>query len=174
MKQGLYILFGIALSKACFAQAVPPSPYVDHAACPYEGCFYGEWTTLKETPLYRSQSTSSPILFTVKPGEKVTASTGDVITLQPGIVEILTDTKEGEDKKIDLKKGDVFYELNDVGEGNSKGWFKGQTFITAEDSKKYRYARPKKTVWWIKIVNRQGQSGWTKQSSHFGDRDRFG
>ena len=59
----------------------PPMPYEDPGVCPFEGCLYRDWQSLKMVKVHRTRSLKAPLVFTVANGEKGTAITGVVVTL---------------------------------------------------------------------------------------------
>src|SRR5262245_47378339 len=64
----------------------PPVPFEDVGACPFEGCVYREWRANAPVNVRSGRQPNDPIAFTLKPGEKVRAVTGIVVTLKPGRV----------------------------------------------------------------------------------------
>src|SRR5713226_2659673 len=137
------ILFGFAFLVCCgtgIAESEkPPIPYYDHGACPFECCTYREWTATTEAVLRKEFNESSPVVSTVKPGEKVRGLTGVVITTKAGPVKILkTQTLHRDNGKdeVSLKPGDVIYNIHYVGEGYDKFWFKGQLLVDQTDIRK--------------------------------------
>jgi hypothetical protein len=171
------------------AQRLPPRNYEDRGACPFECCTYREWSVKEDTVLYRSRSAKSPAAFRVRKGERVTGLTGVVVTLEPGRAVVQkARTLGGGVNKVRVRAGDVLYPLHYMGEGVYKIWFRGKTY--EEDMPSPRdssYSDPEamarapirmssepKTVWWVKVRNRRGQVGWSRQPEHFGDMDACG
>jgi hypothetical protein len=124
-------------------------------------------------------------LFTIAPGETVTAVTGVVVTTVPGKA-----TRFGGP----TSKDDVIYLLTYHGEGVYTAWVNGTVvrdfYITnfeqpdlpgagysacvrtqTCDGKVLSY--PQKT-WWVQLRNAKGQIGWTDQAQCFDGRDAFG
>src|SRR5215217_3636838 len=104
----------------------PPMPYHDIGGCPFECCVYGDWTAKERLNAWRSyDETGSPRLFAVVPGERVTATTGLVLTTGPGLVRITAPLtldvrsrrfpRAAED--VRLEAGDTLYILSKYGEG---------------------------------------------------------
>jgi hypothetical protein len=172
------------------AQRLPPRNYEDQGACPFECCTYREWSVEADTVLYRSRSERSRAAFRVKKGERVTGLTGVVVTLEPGRAVATGDvTIRGVDgREVKVKKGDVLYLLHPIGEGFFKAWFRGKLYEVQPESVAEHAARPQsvarlpylrlsnapRAVWWMKVRNKSGQVGWTKQNEHFGDMDACG
>ena len=119
-------------------------------------------------------SDSAPIGFWLKAGEKVHGMTGVVITTQPGIARALKTGLLGE-AQIPIKKGDEFYVLTNLGEGFTKVWFKGRIFVAEPDNNSTTaFIRQPKSIWWVKIKNRAGRIGWSRQPENFGNVDQCG
>ena len=150
----------------------PPMPFVDKGACPFECCIYREWNVRKTTIARKSMNDSSSIAFRMKAGEKVLGVTGVVITSKPGEVKVLKRTKLG---KFDLKKGDTLFLLTNLGEGFHKIWFRGRIFEDAAyDETRFKVIQQPTAVWWVKVRNRRGQIGWSRQPENFGNMDECG
>jgi hypothetical protein len=151
---------------------VPPVPFIDVGACPFEGCTYWEWTVEKETIIRETMDENSPIAFVVKAGEKVNGITGVVITTRPGRAEIL---KPIEYYGTNLRPGDIVYFLTYVGEALYLTWFKGKLFeFDPYDEDDIRVDNEPKSVWWVKIKNSKGQTGWSNRPNNFDGMDKFG
>ena len=114
----------------------------------------------------------SPIAFRLKNGEKVSGVTGTVITTRAGIVRVLKNTTLD---NVKLRRGDNLYLLTYLGEGFSKIWYKGRIFQgDPYDQTLYKQIRLPVDVWWVKVKNRRGQTGWSRQPDNFGNKDRCG
>ena len=115
---------------------------------------------------------TAPVSFRLKAGEKVQGVTGVVITTQPGIVRVLKKTTLA---NVSLKSGDQLFLLTNLGEGFSKIWFKGRIFEgDPYDESTYKTIREGKSIWWVKVKNRKGQIGWSRQPENFGNVDQCG
>jgi hypothetical protein len=158
---------------AAFGQnSRPTMPFVDKGACPFECCTYREWTVDKPIAIRSAMRDGSSIAFRLKKGERVRGLTGSVITSQAGEVRVLKRTKIG---RFTAQPGDTLYLLTYVGEGFHRVWFKGR--ITEEetyDRKIFRELRKPKAVWWVKIRNSRGQTGWSREPDNFGNKDQCG
>jgi hypothetical protein len=150
---------------------VPPIPFIDVGACPFEGCTYWEWSVERETVIRETMDENSPIAFVVKAGEKVTGITGVVITTRPGRAEIL---KPIEYYGTNLRPGDIIYILTYVGEAHYVTWLKGKMFEFSPLGDDLRVDNEPESVWWVKVKNSKGQTGWSNQPGNFGGMDRFG
>ena len=91
---------------------------------------------------------------------------------RPGIATVLKAEKLG---NVSLKKGDTVYLLTYLGEGFNKIWHKGR-IVEADtfDESKFRFSRQPRSVWWVKVKNRRGEIGWSRQPEHFGNMDQCG
>jgi len=165
-------LMVLMMAAGSFAHAQPRMPFLDKGACPFECCIYRQWTADKTTILRTAMRDSAPIAFRVKRGERVRGLTGTVVITRPGIAEVLKPVKEGE---VKLAAGDRIYLLTDQGEGVMTGWFKGRTFGTEPlPSTGYKIIRDPNSVWWVKVRNRKGKTGWSREPDNFGHKDSCG
>jgi hypothetical protein len=117
-------------------------------------------------------SDSAPIGLRLKTGEKVQGMTGVVITTQPGIARAL---KKGMVGTMRIKKGEQIFVLTNLGEGFAKVWFKGRV-VQGEpyDDSTFKFVRQPKSIWWVKIKDRRGRIGWSRQPENFGNVDQCG
>lgn len=168
----------------------PPRMYADFGACPFECCTYRRWGVRADTVLYRERSTRSPVAGRARKGEHVTGLTGVVITVEPGVVRVKKEMTLGTDGRgVKARPGDVIYLLHYQGEGIYKFWLRGRIYDdemptqprmhqSAENEAKAReiieFVSEPETVWWVKVRNRRGQVGWTRQNEHFTDIDACG
>ncbi len=165
----------------------PPGHYEDFGACPFECCVYRRWTVKADTIFYKDRSTNSAVVFRAKKGEHVTGMTGVVITLQPGkaLVKKATTLDTGK-RQVQVKPGDVLYVLHYLGESHYKFWFNGRIYEDeipsihdqmSPEEKARQAIQPlsePQTVWWVKVRNKRGQIGWSRQDDHFDDMDACG
>jgi hypothetical protein len=150
----------------------PVMPFIDKGACPFECCTYRRWNVERPTVVRSSMSDSSPIAFRLKRGERVQGMTGVVITTKPGILRVLKDTTLSEKA---LKVGDEIFILTYLGEGFSKIWFKGSIFEgDPYDPAVYKVVQEADATWWVKVRNRAGKVGWSRQPDNFGNKDQCG
>lgn len=191
----LLILCCLAIDSAArqqpAAQLKPPDNYQDWGACPFECCTYREWTVLSSTALYQDRTPKAPVAFRVNRGERVIGLTGVVVTLRLGKAVVKKATILGQGKRTArAKAGDILYLLRYEGEGYYKFWFKGKIYsdqmpdapgiikgTQADPDNGNQYIHmisEPECIWWVKVKNRRGQVGWTKQSDHFGNMDACG
>jgi hypothetical protein len=171
----------------------PPMPFVDEGACPFEGCLYRDWRAKKPVEVYETWDRRAPVrrVFSVQPGETVTAMTGVVITTIPGRAIIrraligLADSRffpYQSPVSIPLKPGDVVYLLTNQGEGFHTAWFNQIVFTL--DRSRFSGTDPEPpckqtstcsgeileypvSVWWARVRSSRGQIGWTNQTADF-------
>jgi hypothetical protein len=163
------------------SQGQPPLPFTDNGACPFEGCQYAEWTAKARAVARRDANISSPAVFAIKSGEKITALNGKVVTRQFGIVRVLKRVVlEG---GSDLPAGAVLYVLHGDGEGSFFYWYNGATHhdgLYAETVHKGNADFPwdvisqPKTEWWVNVKNHDGQTGWILNPFDFRGIDSLG
>lgn len=150
----------------------PPIPYEDHGACPFECCTYRQWTVKTRTLIRQDRNASSPAIFTLQRGERVTGMTGVVITTQSGQARALKPASIGGMK---VRPGEVVYLLTYAGEGSYNVWYKGKVEeIAIEGDDVFKLIREPQSVWWVKVRNRKGQIGWTNLTRNFDGMDACG
>jgi hypothetical protein len=177
-------------ARLCFATqitaatAAPPLPYVDRGACPFECCTYRDWTAETRLDAYGHYEPAGrrEVAFAVKPGERVTAMTGVVITTSAAQVRITKPTTlevyskrfpKSAPEKVALSRGDRVDLFTPQGEGWMSGWTRGR-LLESFDAANFADARscsrnPRctgiiekhaKREWWVKVRNARGQIGW--------------
>lgn len=164
----------------------PRLPYHDWGACPFECCTYREWIANEPITVFKNRDERGEVAFRLKRNERVNAVTGVVITQRAGVVEILKPMRTGynperNDPVLLLKPGEIVYPLHYAGEGNDVFWYKGKTYVgeTAinyndEREALYRVRSWPDYVWWVKVRNLAGKTGWTRKTDQFGNRDACG
>jgi len=131
-------------------------PFEDAGACPFELCTYGDWTARRAVVARRERRRGSPVVFRVARGEKVTAITGVVITLEAGRVRFrVRHEMPSRSGPLVVMPGQTLYLLTYQGEGFTKAWFDGRIV-----------AQPKRE-WWAQLRNAAGQVGWTHEAETF-------
>ena len=146
-------------------------PFEDWGACPFECCTYREWTVRADTPIHADRSDDAPVVFTAKAGDWVTGLTGVVVTTIPGRAEVRLPTTVGGRAAA---PGDVVWLLTNQVEGFYKAWFKGQ-FIDGFNGY-YDIVLTTQPVftWWVKVRDKSGRVGWTRENDNFGHMDACG
>lgn len=160
------------------ATAAPTLPYLDWGACPFEGCTYREWTASKAVVVYDTWEEKRQPIARLSVGEKVTATTGVVITFRPGVIRMDRDRPEN-----GLRSGDTISVYTNLGEGYAKVWVKGRfysefdiTFAAWPDHTACGDAKcvaaftdVGKSAWWAQVKLSSGRMGWVEMGS--GDFD---
>lgn len=178
------------LACAARAQSRPPRNYEDRGACPFECCTYRDWGVRADTVFYKTRSTKSGVAFHAKKGESVRGLTGVVITIEPGRAVATGDMKLGGNgsREVKVDKGAMLYLLHYQGEGFYKIWYRGRIYEDQPESDAEHAARPPNVsslpyirllrepnaVWWVRVRDRRGRTGWSMQTRHFGDMDACG
>ena len=158
----------------------PKLPFPDPGACPFECCHYGEWTARSVQRARVTSRAGADTAFAVRPGEKVQAVTGVVITRRAGIVIV---RKQRIFDNIVVPTGARLFVLHMQGEGYFLFWYKGATHsdaLYAETVHKGTVSFPwdvlsvPQTEWWVKVKNRHGVAGWILNPRDFRGMDACG
>jgi hypothetical protein len=181
-------LLSWAIGTTAQVPAGPPLPFEDAGACPFEGCVYREWTARAPVQVRAGRRLGTPVVFRLRAGERVTAVTGVVVTLQAGRVQFdkpqrLT-TSAG---PLEIRSGETLHLLTYKGEGFTKAWFNGKVYDDVDASSFIngacgkipgrcpgRILEPSRTEWWVQVRNRAGQVGWTREPEQFDGKDALG
>jgi hypothetical protein len=167
---------------------LPPVPFEDFGACPFEGCVYREWTAKSLVTVRTARQNDAPAAFTVRTAEKVTAVTGVVITVKAGRVQFRESRSLRTDSgTIGIEPGQTLYLLTYHGEGVATAWFDGRLYRGVDtvdfingvcDSRPERCAgevvEKSETEWWVQVRNRSGAVGWTNEPGKFDGKSAFG
>lgn len=173
MKRIAILIFTISLT--LFSTVVlsqdeePPTPFEDQGACPFECCVYREWFAEGNLKALKDRKEGSPVAFEVKEGEKVTALTGVVVTTKPGTARV---KKPVVIQDMRANSGETVYLLTYRGEGVYTVWYKGRFVENLDVMEDIEILNKPESVWWVKIKNNKGQTGWTNQPDKFGNKDR--
>jgi hypothetical protein len=161
----------------------PPMPFYDWGACPFEGCTYRKWKATAPVVVWTSRD-HRQVAFTIKSDEWVQGLTGVVVTTKPGMIKVLAKMELGKDPQVAVAPGDVLYTLHYLGEGYELIWFRGKKYSDqlAGDptpgppprDAEFQVISDPETVWWVKIQNAKGQTGWTNRTDRFTNMDIFG
>src|SRR5262245_24345879 len=166
---------------------LPPIPYEDHGACPFECCTYRAWTVKTDTDLRVDCTDTASLVVRLRKGDRVTGTTGVVVTTRLGKARVLAPITKGA-TRLRLEVGQTLYVLNYVGEGAWRLWFKGNVYL-AENARgvddctgpahdtvlcPVQIVEEPAYVWWAKVRAPNGKEGWTRQMDHFGNIDACG
>ena len=172
------LIAGLAAPARGAEESVHPAVYVDKEACPGEGCTYGTWKVLKESPLRARPDMTSRVVTTCRIGSAVSAATGEVHTAAG---EFTVTKKQGA-----FVPGDIIWVYSYLGEGSFKVWFGGR-FMDQDlgfspwggsggsrcEVERFCWGQLKREldmVWWVQIKNVDGVTGWTRETGNFDPR----
>jgi len=169
------------------ATSGPPIPYEDIGACPFEGCVYRDWTANSPVTVLTDRRAGSPVAFTLAKGDHVMAITGIVVTMKPGRVQFKKDADMSSSAgMLHVTPRDTLYLLTYHGEGESAAWFNGRFYDWVDGSEFINglcgrrlvcngtIVEKPESVWWIRLRNMKGLTGWTTEPEKFDNKDRFG
>src|SRR3954453_14200760 len=106
------------------AMSKPKLPFVQKDICPFECCKYQDWTAEQNVALYSTWKRSGrKAIGTIAKGEKVRASTGVVVTYQPGRFKA-----REKDSGLGVEKGDEVSVYSYRGEGYNNFWSNGKFY----------------------------------------------
>lgn len=179
----LSIILAVLVLPCAASEPPPPSFLIEKGLCPFEGCAYREWVTLKETPIYSAPEKGAKVIAHLSAGGHVKALTGEVHTTRPGKFRV----RKPHDK---YRPGDLIWLYGYHGEGVYTVWFAGKQYevefssVNYDGQGGYRCAdkdwcwgvleQEPKSIWWIKIQGPDGRTGWTNQPQNFDGKDLLG
>ncbi len=184
----LLVSFGCAVSLKAQGPVMPPVPFEDVGACPFEGCVYREWKARTTVQVRAARRADAPVVFQVRAGESVTALTGVVVTLRAGRVRFNVEQRfETSAGPINVLPGQTLYILTNQGEGFTKVWFNGKVYEDVDTSSFMnsacenaasrctgRVIEQPRAEWWVQVRNKLGQLGWTREPDKFDGKDALG
>ena len=156
--------------------SLPSLPLVLMDSCVGEKClnYEGAWSALEPVIVYKKRGTKSPIAFKLRKNETFRVLKQLIEIEKYGKTKILVSATE-----LNLKKGEVIYEVVPGSEGYSLYWHKDtffdhsfdfyDDFSNPKDAKSVsKYAKilsyPQFTEW-VKIRNEKGMIGWSINAS---------
>ena len=166
----------------------PAEPYIVRSACPFECCRYGQWQVRTATPVYATEGKVGQPLFTLRAGDSVRATTGNVHVSRVGRVKIVGKVERewaefGEHKLPVPAIGDTVHILSYSGEGYWQYWYRGlvgtgpelwSQSMTVGNIPGQLLAEPV-SEWWVRVIDRRGRAGWlVVPSQGFGGYDACG
>lgn len=166
----------------------PPVPFEDVGACPFECCVYREWVANASVDARSGRQPRDPVVFQLKPGDRVQAVTGVVITEKPGRVTFRAPIDLASSAGwVHVRPGETLYLLTYHGEGSTTAWFKGRLYDWLDGSEFFNalcevqpnscngtIAERPRRVWWVRLRNRDGEMGWTQEAGKFDNKDACG
>ena len=147
-------------------------PFEDPGACPFECCTYRKWLAEKDVVVLGERRVDGPEAFRVRKGEWVTALTGVVITTRPGVATV---TRPVSLAGAQAKVGDAVELLTYAGEGAFTLRYRGKVIKPNLDyMNSLRVLSGPESVWWVKLRNAEGRTGWSNDPQAFGNKDACG
>lgn len=144
-----------------------PTSFEDHGVCPLDCCRYTEWTVNQNTSIRKTRSHKAAVVFTAKKSDQVKALTGVVLISKPGQARLLKSlVLNGES----VDKGEVIHLLTPLGKDSYKIWYRGKRVRDFDRMQDLEIITPPQSIWWVKIQNNQGQTGWSNQPEHFDNK----
>jgi len=155
--------------------AAEPGMYIARGACPFECCVYREWTLETSAVVRSAPASEAAELFTVTPGDVVTADSGNVYVLTPGIVVADQPFAVSEAPGAPtLAPGDTLYVLDTMGEGYVHTRFRGVVYETSGQLWNWgqeptehtttplmaRMLSEHRAQWWVHVSVAGGRAGW--------------
>ena len=163
--------------------------YSENGVCPFEGCTYGEWSTLDRVKVFKKPHLESELVGQIPPNKKFTAKDGK-IEIKPGIAYKIKDLPSigyTEDETTEILYDKPIYILHYVGEGYSKVYQNGKyNYLTSTPDNDSIYnlykphfdwlkfeKYPTEFKWWVEIEFKEFK-GWILMSEKVKPIDRFG
>jgi hypothetical protein len=167
-------------------RAGPALPFDEEGACPFQCCTYREWTVDWDTDIHADRRDDSPVAMRVTLGQTVQALTGVVSTTKMGRAVAARQVVIGSSRTT-VRSDEPIYLIRNVGGGDWKVWINGtidqqyipsQGYCTgdrkASDECALRVTDQPESVWWVRVRDRRGVEGWTRDVDHFGNIDSCG
>lgn len=168
----ILLLLGMVLSESLPPQALPANPplvdgvYIAEGICFGEGGCFAFWRAENPVTVRESLDPASPIVATVQPGEWVEPIQGQ-LRFVPLRGTVTRDVAEPA-----MKKGDVVYMLEPLGEGAFVLWHNGpiasHDWTDGDPETPISWDEPGPTSagviegWWVRVRLADGRSGWVK------------
>lgn len=150
----------------------PGTPSVVRGGCPFECCTYGNWEALTRIKVHPAERDQSDVAFTLEPGTRFAAVTGNVHIIRPGLAvtsDTLTLPGPSETPALELAAGDTVEVLAPYGEGTF-GMRRGGTSTIGEGfwapmtlsgrPAAGHLVRAPEIEWWVEVRTEDGRSGW--------------
>lgn len=156
------------------AQDLPPQPFIDPGACPFECCIYREWFAERAIILW-DRPNGRRVVARLRKDEPVEALTGEVHSTPLRVVANRDLPDEG------IKAGDIFYVLHYTGEDSWKIWHHGRV-LEVDEGATTGVPQPAstwwgevKSTWWVKVRTQGGLIGWAiSKGRNFRNQDECG
>jgi hypothetical protein len=165
------------------AQSKEPSlPVIDYDACPFEGCHFGKWIVVRDSPIFSTWQRNRNSIALLGKGEIVTGLTGVHITYEPDRVEVRSGIPE-----LGVQGGETILRYMYRGEGYCDIWVKGRwhrDYVCSFIAEKKiggclrdcaaQVTSDGRKDWWVRVKTSQGAIGWAKVEDQFNCMDSFG
>lgn len=161
----------------------PQLPFTTANVFDGECSTYGHEWVARERLVVRTEPTeTAPMAFELQPRQTFVARTGNVVTVQAGVVRVTAPTEFREALGFEkygpiqhARKGDRVYVLRFNGETGFDIWFKGKVFRDVEPfwrvETKSSHIEPRgsatgvaesypKTLWYVQVKDGHDQMGW--------------
>ncbi len=154
-----FIILSVTLFASLIAAEELVTPYTVENSCPFEGCSYGIWEVLKETPVYKETDVNSEILGVLLVGTETDIETG-VSYITPGKAKISGEPYKAAKK---LNREEFIFILNYLGEGYSRIYQNGEIIETKVARTKGQCAEnPNWRYCWVDILEEPIDQWWVK------------
>ena len=154
----IYILFTLFFSPVALAEELT-IPFIVEGACPYEGCTFGMWKVLKDTPVYEKANIESKIVTLLSSQAMANVETG-VLFVVPGKAKI---TGKPYKTASALNPEKLVFILDYIGEGYSRVYQDGKLYNTKIARNKERCTEiPNWRYCWVEILQEPIVNWWVK------------
>lgn len=169
---GIFSALMVCSCVVLLGQDRPPEPWRVAGVCPFECCHLGEWRARGPGVARISPDRSAKAAFRFARGDSVTAQSGEVRSAHLGrvVVRVPFTDENVPDTTFRPSVGDTVYITSYRGEGNWDVWYRGNSHSIGMfwpdhvgrqlDSAPGQLIFPPNGIWWVRVVNRQGQVGW--------------
>lgn len=146
-------------------------------ACPGEGgCTFGEWIAKEEVPVYAERSTTSPLLYRVKKGEKVRGLEAVLHVVNPRTCTAQRRTVGylGGGRELPIPAGTKLTISYYEGEGYALTEYQNTELSVSliDDTFKCSEDEPDETLW-LKVRSKSGRVGWSKDRAKFSGTSQY-
>jgi hypothetical protein len=150
-----------------FRALVPADQLVRRGACPFECCTYREWTAEGEIPVLAEERGAGRPLFTLSPGQRFHADSGNVwIT---SLLLVAVHDPVGDPPYWSFERGDTLVVLDHIGEGHFNVWHDGRVLDVEGFWAPWRQGGARTigehgSEWWVHVALPDGRTGWFEAS----------
>lgn len=155
---------GAAAAIARFRARLPDSVLARRGACPFECCVYREWVAEGPIAVVGSQRERGRPRFTIAPGERFRADSGNVwIT---GLMLVAVQQPVADSPYWSFIAGDTLVVLDHLGEGHFNVWHAGRVLDVEGFWEAWQGRGGARTLgapgseWWVHVTLLDGRTGW--------------